>query len=213
MRHTRSRFNPPPGLTPPPPAKSKTDCPYCGQDLRGCPPDDSGLVTCPSCQNPTLDPFAKRTVGHLPSCRCENCGYELSGLGGASGGMTKCPECSAAFPAAWFSQLEHFPGYAAAIRRMFKVTPYILGVFAVLCILVWASGRGSGGVTGFVIVAAVCAVLSAGEAIMKAKEIAWVSVGRRDKLELFALLTGIGFGLSLALWLPMGAIVILLSRL
>ncbi|MBX3359191.1 MAG: hypothetical protein KF745_12280 [Phycisphaeraceae bacterium] len=210
MYHVRSKFKPPAGLGPPKSAKSAGECPYCGCDLRGCPPNESGLVTCPSCESPTLDPFAKRSVADLPSNRCENCGYDLSGISGTSP-STRCPECNAAFPAAWFSKLEQFPGYGAAIRRMFKATPYIAGVFIVLCILTFAWTRGTAGMSRYLLMVALCAALSAGEATMKGREIAWVCIGRRDRWSVFACLVLIGLGLSLAIWIPVGAIVVALG--
>ena len=85
-------------------------CGTCGVMLTDMVPDDCGLVTCPYCKRPYVDPACLRSIEQLAACdawspprkplagpqpagdRACKCGYPLRGLP-IEGTTVTCPEC------------------------------------------------------------------------------------------------------------------------
>jgi transposase-like protein len=183
-------------------------CPTCGCDLAGV-PARRGQVACPACGR-TTRAAARRRRAALPSCRCETCGYELAGLNAKNplDPRVRCPECGARFNLTFASRLQDWPGDLAARRRMVAYTPYGMGVFALLAVLVYAWSRGTAGAPAYFAALGVAFALTLGEALVQAWRLAHGCFGRREALGKFAELAAIGAGLTMALWLPLALVMV-----
>lgn len=98
--------------------------------------------------------------------------------------------------------LEPWPGDGEAIKRMLAYWPLGLGCYLAMLGLATAFTLGQPGPGAVYVSLAISCVLSAGEAIARARRMVWASVAARARWPMFLRIGAIGVGLTLACWLP-----------
>jgi predicted RNA-binding Zn-ribbon protein involved in translation (DUF1610 family) len=188
-------------------------CPSCDHDLAGVRPRRGQLV-CPGCGRASRAPSRRRRPP-LPSCRCENCGYELAGLNAKNpvNPRITCPECGTPFNMTFPSRLEEWPGDRAVRRQLLGYSPYGFGCFLILAVLVWIATHGTARPAVYLVAVALALTLTMSEAVYQAWAISHRCFARKEAFEKFTQLALIAAGLTLAIWLPLFAIVSLAALL